>query len=155
MIMDIDRELSIQFVLMILGVITAFWNVFVFVSAQNSKKESKKSELKALEYAGQADEYYKKVIEFYDNEEEKQKLEVELLRKTKEIQEVQEMKNKVFAYVRSNGSTKTSNCAKSLKISPVEAFDILHELCYTDRVIGTGGSTDKDNIDKNIWISSK
>ncbi|SHJ80086.1 hypothetical protein SAMN02745751_03407 [Dethiosulfatibacter aminovorans DSM 17477] len=153
--MGINRELTIQFVMMLLGISAAIWNIIVFFSARKAEKESKKSELQALEYAEQADEYYKKVIAFYDNEVEKQQLEVELLKKAKEKQNNLELKEKVFAYVRSNGVTNTSNCAKSLGISNELAFDVLYELCYVDRQIGTGGSADKGNMDRNVWTSNR
>jgi type II secretory pathway pseudopilin PulG len=153
--MGIDRELTIQFVMMLLGIAAAIGSIIVFFSARKAEKESKKSELQALKYAEQADEYYKKVIAFYDNEEEKQQLEVELLKKAKEKQNDLELKDKVFAYIRSKGRAKTSKCAKDLGVSNEIAFDVLHELCYVDRQIGTGGSADKGNMDRNIWTSNR
>ena len=152
---NMNRELTIQFILMIVGAISALWNIFVYLSAKKSRKESKKSEEQALKHAQQADKYYKKVIEFYNNEEKKQEIELELLKKAQIQQEHSKLKHDVFSYVRKKGSIRTSQCAKALNLSNEEAFDILYDLLRVDKAIGSGGNPDRKNVDQNIWRSNR
>lgn len=152
-LINIDRGLTIQFVLLILGIITLLGNLISLWFSGNDRKKAKNSELSAMSYAEQADKYYKKIIKFYDNEEEKQQIELELLKKEKVSQQKYELEQAIYALVRKEGLIKTSKCAIELHISELEAFDILYKMQRVDRRIGSAGSPNRDNVNSNNWTS--
>lgn len=152
---NIDRELTIDFVMMIVGILVALWNVFVFFSTKKSKKASKKSELKAAEYAQQASEFFKVNVKYYEKEMQKQDLELKRLMEHEKRESVYDKKMSILKVVDNEGIITTSRVAKILDLDVLETFDILCELLRHDRMVGSGGNPDRDNVDKNIWTKKK
>lgn len=152
MFITIDRELTIQFVMMLVGIFVALWNIYVFFSAANAKKEAKNSEIKAAEYAEQANEYYKITAKFYEREIQKQDLELKRLMEIEKRESAYEKKMSVLKVIDKEGIMKTSRVANILGLDILETFDILCELQQHDRLIGSGGNPDRNDVDNNVWI---
>lgn len=155
MFSNIDRELTISFVMMVLGILAAIWNVFVFIYTSKSKKNLKEVELKVREYAEQAIEFYKSSAKYYEKEIQKQDIELKRLMEIEKRETAYNKKMSVLKVVDSEGIINTSRVGKILELDVLETFDILYELFMHDRLIGSGGSPDRNNVDKNIWTKKK
>ncbi|VDN46677.1 conserved protein of unknown function [Petrocella atlantisensis] len=152
---DIDRALTISFIMMLIGVLTALWNIFVFVMAERAKKASKESEIKASEYAERANEYYKVTARYYEKELERQDIELRRMVEQEKKKSDYDKKMNILKIIDMEGIMTTSRVAKVVEMDINETFDILLELLMHDRTIGSGGSPDKNNPDTNVWTKKK
>lgn len=105
---NIDRELTINFVMMILGILAALWNVFVFFSAKRAEKSSKESEIKAAEYAEQANEFYKVTAKYYEREVQRQDIELKRIIETEKRELAHDKKIDVLKIINKEGVITTS-----------------------------------------------
>jgi len=155
MFSNMDRELTINFIMMIVTILVALWNIFVFFSTKKSKNASRESEIKAAEYAEQASEFYKVNIKYYEKEMQKQDLELKRLMKLEKQESAHDKKMNVLKVVDNERIITTSRVAEILELNASETFEILYELLNHDRMVGTGGMPDPANVDNNFWTKKK
>lgn len=131
----------------IVSIVCAGGSFISFLLAQKEKGEAKKSEAQAKIYAENANKANLAAEKLYTEI-------LNNLEHQRDIQNEQELKEKIITFIALNAPVKTAPIAQHIGLNKEDAFDILHSMSQVDHSIHCAGRCDKSRIDDILWLKS-